>query len=381
MSIITTDEQSVSLLYVEDEPDAQEMLSEIIRFKYPELKLFVANDGKAGLEMFKRHEPDIVITDINMPAFNGIEMAFEIKVLRSSTEIIALTAHTDTQYLMRAIEIGINNYILKPIDVVQIYKVIDKTLAIIRSDRTIARQNAEIRQLNTELTKKTEDLEQANANLESYDYSVAHDLRSPMVSISGYSQMLIKECAPQLDEEGKKCLVLINKEINRMNTFVGAMLKLAVHSRKHADKFKTDLSSIAVEISNNLQESEPHRKVTFCIKEGLIGYCDPNLIRIVLENLFGNAWKYSTTNENARIEFGTIHSEDDQVYFVRDNGSGFNNCDSEKIFTPFQRLQNGCNTEGFGIGLASARRIIVRHGGKIWAEGEEGKGATIYFTL
>jgi light-regulated signal transduction histidine kinase (bacteriophytochrome) len=282
---------------------------------------------------------------------------------------------------MQAIEIGINNYILKPIEIEQIYKVVDKSIAVIRSDRIIAQQNAEIRQLNKDLARKTTELEHANSELESYDYSVAHDLRSPIVSISGYSQILLDRYASQFNGEALKSLTIINQEVVRMNNFIGALLKLSVHSRKHVDKYMTNLSIFADEIAKELQQSEPNRQVLFCIGEGICGYCDPTLIRIVLKNLLSNAWKYTCMKDDVRIEFGTIHTDEDQVYFVRDNGSGFDDHEAEKIFTPFQRLQGECNVDGFGIGLASTRRIIARHGGRVWAEGKKGEGATFYFTL
>jgi signal transduction histidine kinase len=381
MPIVDTDDPGISLLYVEDEADAQEMLSEIIRFSYPGITLFLAENGKTGFDAFKKHRPEIVITDINMPVENGIKMASRIKELCPSTEIIALTAHTDTQYLLQAIEIGINKYVLKPIDVGHILEVIDKTVAIIRAERLIAQQNAAIRHLNTELARKTDALELANKELESYDYSVAHDLRSPLVTIRGFSKILLEKHDSRLDDAGKRCLQVIDKEITRIDNFVGSLLEMSVHSRKHVNKSKTNLSDIVCDISRYLQENEPDRQVTFSIAEGVNGYCDPDLMRFVLENLLRNAWKYSLSTEAVRIEFGTINEEHDQIYFVRDNGSGFDESESEKIFAPFQRLQSDGTIEGFGVGLATARRIILRHGGKIWAEGEKGKGATFYFTL
>jgi signal transduction histidine kinase len=374
-------DNKLSILYVEDEQDAREMLSEVISFRYPDMKLLIAENGKTGVELFKRHMPEIVITDINMPVMNGIKMSSEIRELSPSSEIIALTAHTDTQYLLQAIQIGINHYILKPIEVKQIYETIDKSVAIVQAKLEIARQNRLISQLNEELTRKTEDLELANKELESYDYTVAHDLRSPMVVIGGAFQKLIDKYADSMDSDGKGCLLTIHQEFIRMTSLVEALLGFSIRARKHPDKKRTNLSVIVHEISRNLQDREPRRKVKFMIQDGIDGYCDPALIRIIFENLLENAWKYSADKDEVLIEFGAINEETDLVYYVRDNGSGFDDSEAVKIFTPFQRLENDENVEGFGIGMATSFRIINRHGGRIWAEAEKGKGATFYFTL
>jgi len=180
------EDSGISLLYVEDEPVTRELICEIIGRRYPDLRLLVAGNGVEGVESFKANRPEIVLTDINMPVVNGLRMAEEIKSLSPATEIIALTAHSNSEHLLKAIEIGISHYILKPIDIEQIFRVIDKSLDLIRTQRVIAHQNRVIRELNTELAEKAEELQSANQELESFNYTVAHDLRSPMVTISGF---------------------------------------------------------------------------------------------------------------------------------------------------------------------------------------------------
>lgn len=381
MSITRPEDHTISLLYVEDDQASRHKLSEIIRHRYPDLELLTSENGEEGLDTFRVYQPEIVITDINMPVSNGIRMATEIKSTNPSTEIIALTAYTNAPYLLQAIEIGISHYILKPIDVEQIFKIIDRTLATIRSERVIAQQNNVIRDLNTELAQKAAELELANQELESFNYTVAHDLRSPMVTISGFSQYLLDMNASKLDDVSRRYLQTINREIGRVNNLIGVLLNFSVGSRKNVRKEWTNLSEIACEIRSNLLVQEPRRQVVFSIIEGINGYCDPALLRIVLENLLGNAWKYSAKKNNAHIEFGTINREDNLVYFIRDNGAGFDQQESKKLFAPFQRLQCDDEIDGMGIGLATAHRIIQRHGGTIWAEGERGKGATFFFTL
>lgn len=377
---MVNNDQVITLLYVEDDPDSRDEFIEIIRFRYPEMQVLVAENGKEGLRYYKQHQPELVVSDINMPVMNGIAMAAEIRAVNPAAEIIILTAYSDTSYLMQAIEIGISHFTLKPTDVVQLFKIIDKVIAQVRSARLIAMKNAEIELLHTELVTKAKELELANKELEAYDYTLAHDLRSPMVTISGFSQLLLKNQA-DLDDKSKEYLHNIIVEITRLSRFIGALLTFSVRSRKQVEKKWTNLSAMVHQIRAGLQTQECGRQVTFCISEDIKAYCEPDLLHIVLENLIGNAWKYSAKVENARIEFGTISKEEDLVYFVRDNGAGFDQDASEKLFTPFQRLNSDCDFEGIGIGLATAHRIIGRHGGRIWGEGEKGVGATFYFTL
>lgn len=369
------------MLYVEDDLDSRDMLADIMRYRYPDVQLFVADNGETGIELFTLHKPDIVVTDINMPVNDGLSMASEIKSLVPSTEIVVLTAYSETKHLMRAIEIGVSHFIQKPIDTDKFFKVINKVITLVRSEREILRQNRMIRHLNAELVKKTGELELANKELESYDYSVAHDLRSPMVAIRNLSQRLLDMDAGNPDSPGKGCIQSIHQEAVRMNDLVETLLKFSVRARKYPEKKRTNLSDMAQEICRKLLDKEPQRQVSFSIEEGVHGYCDPDLIRIILENLFGNAWKFSSEKDNVQIEFGTVNEEADLVYYIRDNGAGFDECDCEKIFAPFQRLQSDGQVDGFGIGLATSYRIIQRHGGRIWAEAEKGKGATFYFTL
>jgi len=184
-----------------------------------------------------------------------------------------------------------------------------------------------------------------------------------------------------MDDAGKEYLQIINNSIDRMNNLIEALLKFSMCQRKQIVKKWTSLTAIAYEVRDGLLMQDPLRHVTFSIDEGINGYCEPGLMLIVLENLLGNAWKYSTKKDDALIEFGTINKDEDQVYFVRDNGAGFDQQDSARLFAPFQRLHYDDEIEGLGIGLATVSRIIQRHGGRVWAEGEKGKGATFYFTL
>lgn len=377
-----SEQKIISILYVEDDPESSENLSEIIRHRYPDIRLLRSDNGNSGLEMFKQYRPEIVITDINMPILDGIKMASAIKALSPATEIIALTAYTDTKYLLQAIELGFSHYILKPVDIKQLYRVMDKTVSQVRSEQEKERQNDLIRSLNAELVQKKTELEMSIQDLESFSYTVAHDLRSPMVNVSGVARLLFDRHAAKLDNECKEYLESINQEMIRMSALVDVLLKFSVETQKHPQKSVTSLTDLANEVKDDLMLQNSGRKVEFCIADGINAFCDPNLMRIVLGNLLGNAWKYSAARANARIEFGMLDTNEDLVYFVRDNGSGFAMQEAENLFIPFHRLLCNENVEGFGIGLATVRRIIQRHGGRIWAEGaDKGDGAIFFFTL
>lgn len=375
------EESRITLLYVEDEPETRELVSGILASRYPDLRLVVAANGEEGIALLRKYLPEIVITDINMPIVSGFTLAEEIKAFSPATEIIALSAYSNSSHLLKAIEIGFSHFVLKPVDIDQLFKVVDKSLGIVRSGRLIAHQNSLIRELNSDLAEKAAELEAANRELESFNYTVAHDLRSPMVTVSGFSQILLEKYADLLDDSGKEYLQMINDGVGRMNDLISALLKFSMSQRKQVAKKWISLSEMAVEVKKSLQLHDPLRKVTFRIAEDVKGFCEPQLMQIVLDNLLGNAWKYSMNKDDVLIEFGTVSRDDDLVYFVRDNGAGFDQQEASSLFLPFQRLQTNGGVEGFGIGLATVARIIQRHGGRIWAEGKKGEGATFYFTL
>jgi signal transduction histidine kinase len=371
----------ISLLYVEDDIQTREILCTMLRHRFPRMQITVAENGEVGLETYRQHPHDLIITDINMPLINGIRMSELIRELNPNVEIIALTAYSDTQFLMQAIEAGISHYILKPVDFDRVYVAIERAMHKIVLEKEVNEQNRLIRELNTELAARAEELALANKDLEMFNYSVAHDLRTPMVAISGFAQLLWVRNHKILDAESLEHIRVIESEIKRMNDQIRALLNFSLHTTKSIDKKWTDFSTIIHEICANLQLADPGRTVTFTIGDGIGGFADPVLIRVVLENLLGNAWKYTATREQAVIEFGTLNSDEEMVYFLRDNGVGFDNQKTDNIFGMFQRLHSDEEFDGFGIGMATASRIIQRHGGRIWAEGEPDKGASFYFSL
>jgi PAS domain S-box-containing protein len=247
------------------------------------------------------------------------------------------------------------------------------------------RAEAQIRLLNVELERRvaerTLQLEEANKEMESFSYSVSHDLRAPLRSISGFGALLLEDHAASLSPEGRDYLGRMVAAAHRMGELIDALLGLAGISRQQMSLAPVDLSQLAHAIAEDLQASAVERRVEFVIAEGVVVRGDPRLLRVVLENLLGNAWKYTAKQGQARIEFGVTEVDGSTAYFVRDNGVGFDMAYADKLFGAFQRLHSVKDFEGTGIGLMTVQRIVHRHWGRVWAEGGVGEGATFYFTL
>jgi light-regulated signal transduction histidine kinase (bacteriophytochrome) len=247
------------------------------------------------------------------------------------------------------------------------------------------RAEHEIRGLNAELEQRvidrTRKLESANKELESFSYSVSHDLRAPLRSIDGFSRILEEDHYDKLDDAGRESLRKIRASSEHMRQLIDDMLQLSQATRTELRRSPVDLSMLARAVGEGLRAAEPQRSVELIIEPGLIAHADEHLMGIVLENLIGNAWKYAGRQPAARIEFGRVERDGVTTYFVKDNGAGFDAQYAHKLFQAFQRLHTAKEFPGTGIGLATVQRVIHRHGGRVWAEGERGRGATFFFTL
>ena len=246
---------------------------------------------------------------------------------------------------------------------------------------SMARDVTEAKRSHELLVRAKDDAEHVSHELESFSYSVAHDLRAPLRSINGFSQALLEDYVEKLDTTGKKYLNFICDASQHMARLIDGLLGLARVARSVMRCEEVDLSDLARAAITRLRASQPARSVGVVIQDGLVGNGDDRLLAIVLDNLLGNAWKFTAKRDDARIEFGASANGGQPVYFVRDNGAGFDMALACNLFGVFQRLHSNAEFEGTGIGLATVERIIVRHGGRIWAEGNVQRGATFYFTL
>jgi signal transduction histidine kinase len=231
------------------------------------------------------------------------------------------------------------------------------------------------------IARRTAELEAANRELEAFSWSVSHDLRAPLRAIEGFSKALIATLGDSIDDKSRHYLTRVREGARRMGELIDDLLGLARVAQDRLVREPVDVTALARRVVEELVAREPARRVEVTIEDGLTATADPRLLAISLENLIGNAWKFTGKVEHARIEVGTMEHANERCFFVRDNGAGFDKAHAARMFVPFQRMHPATEFEGTGIGLATVQRIVVRHGGRLWAEGEPGRGATFFFTL
>ena len=377
-----------------------------------------ATDGRQALRLLLDREFAVILLDVKMPELDGIATATLIRERAATqhTPIIFITAHDQhAREVEKGYALGAVDYIMKPIKpeilrakigvFIELYRknqqirelnarleqrVLERTQALRRANRELQAEVSErmrveekIRRLNEELEvrvrDRTAELEKANRDLESFSYSVSHDLRGPARRINSFSKILLEQYLTVLDRDGQEYLRRISASSRRMEQIIDDMLTLSLASYNEMQRREVDLSKMATQILRELQASSPLRDVHVDVRQDIHAEADPRLIQMALENLLGNAWKYSSRNKHPRIEFGTSGDDSALVYYVRDNGVGFDMSDSEHLFEPFTRLH--ADYEGTGVGLAIVKRVVGRHGGQVWAESALDEGATFYFTL
>ncbi len=259
------------------------------------------------------------------------------------------------------------------------------SIAVVRDVTERQRAEAQIRQLNAELEarvrQRTAQLERLNAELESFSYSVSHDLRAPLRAIHGFSGLLAQQVGAALDAQGRHYLERVQDAAARMGRLIDDLLELSRVTRAPVRPEAIDLSRLATQVADELRAGEPRRAVEVTVAPGLAARGDPALLRAVLQNLMENAWKFTRLRADARIAVGANRDAGEPAFYVRDNGAGFDMSYAGKLFGAFQRLHSEEQFPGTGIGLATVKRIVERHGGRVWAEGEPGAGATFFFTL
>lgn len=376
-----------------------------------------AANGRQGLEMAQLERPDLILSDTLMPVMDGFQFLYELKSTPGLAHIpfIFFSApYTGAREEELALAMGARAFIRKPKNPDELYEEVGRVMASVTAGtarvsqqkceralvenysqmvaakleeqvRELSEVNRNIMKLNCELEKRvldrTAQLEEANSELEMFSYSVSHDLRAPLRHLDGFSQVLLEEYETKLNANGKEYLERIRRSSRRMWQMIDALVEFSRATRGRMVRESVNLSVLAREICSELAKSEPERRANFLIEDEVTGWGDARMLRVVLEHLLGNAWKFTGIRKEAVIEFFQKRDEEKNVYGVRDNGAGFDMSYADKLFAPFQKLHRKEDFPGCGIGLATVRRILNRHNGKIWFESEPGMGAAFYFTL
>jgi light-regulated signal transduction histidine kinase (bacteriophytochrome) len=301
-----------------------------------------------------------------MPELDGFGL---LKALRADARtkmvpVILLSARAGEESALEGLEAGADDYLIKPFSAREL-------LVRIRTHLDLARLRRQW----------AEELERANKELEAFSYSVSHDLRAPLRAIDGFSRALLARKRDQLDDEARSYLDRTRAAATRMSVLIDDLLRLSRISRAAIQRETVDISAMAKDIMSDLGRTDPARRVDVQIEPGLVARADGKLLLVALENLLGNAWKFTSKRSDARIVMGRMPRATPPTFFVRDNGAGFDMAYAGKMFGPFQRLHSQADFDGTGVGLATVQRIVSRHEGQVWAESEVDRGATFYFTL
>ncbi len=333
-------------------------------------ELVRASTGNEALRQLLKREFAVMLLDVQMPDMDGYEVARLARENPATKDvpIIFVTAmHATEENMLRGYGAGAVDFLFKPIN-----PYILRSKVQVFLDLCLARRR---------LAEQIEAHKQTLAEVDAFNYSVSHDLRTPLRPLDGFSQILLEEYGDKLDLSAKDYLNRIRAAAQRMGQLIEDLLKLSRLSRAEIRPQPVDLSALAESIVVELRRSEPGRDVEFIAEAGARAQGDPRLLQIVLENLLRNAWKFTQKRPRCRIEFAKRVEKEEMVFFVSDNGVGFDPTYANKLFEPFQRLHPSSEFEGTGIGLAIVNRIILRHRGRIWAQAAPERGATFFFTL
>jgi len=344
--------------------------------------LYIASDTKAVADALRLSAViALVVLAIAMLAAYALAAALQGRI---SEPILALAetataASTRQDYSVRAPKFGDD-------ELGMLTDAFNQMLGRIEEQKQELQQHAlrleqRVAERTGELEKRAAELQAANSELDAFAYSVSHDLRAPLRSIDGFSQVLLEDYATRLDDAGRDSLQRVRAASQRMATLIDDLLKLARVTRAEMRTERVDLSTMAREIVADIQRAAPERAVDFVIAPGIEAQGDARLLRVVLDNLLRNGWKYTGKQAQPRVEFTAKQENGGRVFVIKDNGAGFDMRYADKLFGVFQRLHSAAEFEGTGVGLATVRRIINRHGGRIWAESAINKGASFYFTL
>jgi signal transduction histidine kinase len=366
------------VLVVEDNADMNHFVASALGRTY---RVATAFDGREGLGKALTLRPDLIVSDVMMPHLSGDRMVEELRrdPAMNDVPIVMLTAKADDELRVKLLREGVQDYINKPFSTEELLARVGGLVA--GRQRTLQ----ELLRLNAELERRVEartiELTAANRELESFAYAVSHDLRAPLRAMTGFSQALAEDYGDRLDGEARVFLEQITIAVRKMGELIDGLLTLSRSTRGELRRDRLDLSALAEAILDELARGEPERRVQWQIEPRLAARGDERMIGVVLRNLLGNAWKYTAKTAEPLIRFFLRQQDGDHFFCVADNGAGFDMDHADKLFQPFQRLHRQDEFPGLGIGLATAQRIIHRHGGSLQAASAPGQGATFSFSL
>ncbi len=383
-------EENVNILVVDD--DQETLLAYESILDGLGLNIVKVPSGREALECLLRQEFALILLDVKMSDIDGFETARLIRKRprSSNTPIIFITGASKTEMdSLKGYWVGAEDFLCKPVAPEILRAKVIAFVDIFKRYQKIQEQTNQLQERNDKLEKKNKDvnsinqqLETANQELEAFSYTLTHDLRNSVTNILGFTEMVLDNPMDELREDTREYMAIIQDTCHNMTNAINAILLLFQINHKELEYKQVDLTSLASAIASELKTANPDRHVDFVIHKGITCKGDPHILLVVLNNLIGNAWKYTAKQPEARIEIGEIKEESGRtVYFVQDNGVGFDEKHASKLFLPFQRLHTKEEFHGFGIGLATVQRAIKWHQGNIWANGEVDRGATFCFTL
>jgi signal transduction histidine kinase len=367
------------ILLVEDNPgDARLIQESLSEAKGDPFELETVGRLASGVERLRGGDIDAVLLDLSLPDSHGVETFAAAKSVAAGVPIIILTGQGDDLLAVKMVQEGAQDFLAK-IDASgnNLSRAIRYAIGRAKAEQQILKLNGD---LERRVRERTAQLEESVKELEAFSYSVSHELRAPIRHIDGFIRILLETDEARLSAGARQCVTRILNAVQSMTTIVDALLKLAQVGRQNLELRKTPLNRVVASVLDELRTEYEGRQVEWRIDELPQAECDRGLMKQVFMNLLSNALKYTRPRAMAVISVGQMVVDDRRVIFVRDNGVGFDAKQIDRLFGQFQRLHRQEAFEGTGVGLATVQRIIQRHGGKIWAEGSEGQGATFFFT-
>lgn len=373
------------LLIVDDDAAQMKAMCDTLQVEGYQVTGFTS--AKDALRALNEERFDLAITDLTMPEMDGIEFLKAAREIDQHLLGIVMTGHGSIDTAVAAMKAGAFDYILKPLSLRTMLPVLERALSVrhLLNENLQLRQTEEmIRNLNASLERavqeRTRQLVDANKELEAFAHSISHDLRGPLRAVNSFTQLLIQESGEHFSERARGYADRVMNAAGRMEQLIEDLMRLSRVNGADLRRTEINVSKMVASIIGEFQAREPDRRVRTSIRDGLYAKADPQLLRIALENLIGNAWKFTKNSPDPEIEFGASDPKT-HLFYVRDNGAGFAPEYAKDLFVPFRRLHPSEEFPGTGIGLSIVHRIIRRHGGSIAAEGSPGHGATFYFNL